>query len=231
MIPSDRQISRWHYQVDTNRLLLDLREAIHDISQQAILQRGCFSIVLAGGSTPEILYKLLVFLDTDWSRWEIYFGDERCLPVGHVDRNDTMADRTWLDHVAVPQSHIHRIGAENGKQGAVDYSVVLESVKYFDLVLLGLGEDGHTASLFPGDETGFQDGIADALFIANAPKLPSQRITLSAKRLSMSNAVWFLSTGRSKYSILKRWRSGELFPASRILPENGVDIFTDQLLD
>ena len=224
------QICRWHCQTDLHDLLTGLRDAIGERAKQAIELRGEFTIVLAGGSTPKALYELLPALNTDWSRWQIYFGDERCLPVGDVDRNDTMAMQSWLAKVPIPAAHIHCIAAEQFQQAAVDYAAQLESVDKFDLVLLGVGEDGHTASLFPGDNTGF-DHTAAAIFITDSPKPPPQRITLSAQRLSRANAVWFLATGSGKRDILQRWRSGEELPVAKIKPPAGVDIFTDQFFD
>jgi 6-phosphogluconolactonase len=226
-----QQITRWHYQPDTQRLLMDLSASIGDCARQAINLRGVFSIVLAGGSTPKALYQLLPSLDTDWTRWQIYFGDERCLPMGDTDRNDTMAMQSWLEKVPIPAARIHCIAAEQFHQAAINYSALLEFVDIFDLVLLGVGEDGHTASLFPGDNTGFSHTAADALFVTDSPKPPSQRITLSALRLSRADAVWFLATGEGKREILQRWRSGEELPVAKIMPFAGVDIFTDQLID
>ena len=223
-----KQECRWHYQPDIQCLLMDLCTAIGDCAQHAISLRGEFSIVLAGGSTPKALYQLLPTLDSDWSRWQIYFGDERCLPVGDVDRNDTMVMQSWLAKVPIPAANIHRIAAEKFQQAAVEYATQLESVDKFDLVLLGVGEDGHTASLFPGDNTGFDQTAAAAIFITDSPKPPPERITLSAQRLNRANAVWFLATDAGKRDILQRWRSGEELPVAKIMPLAGVDVFTDQ---
>ena len=94
---------------DTAALLVDaLCARIARLAAQCCDERGYFTIVLAGGSTPRELYQQLRHLVADWQCWHIYFGDERCLPAGHPDRNDSMAAVAWLDHVAIPPPHIHR---------------------------------------------------------------------------------------------------------------------------
>jgi 6-phosphogluconolactonase len=226
-----KQIYRWHYQADVNQLIFDLRNRIAALAEKSIKDKGIFTVVLAGGSTPKMLYQQLISLQTDWSCWRIYFGDERCLPVGHADRNDTMVKQAWLNHINIPIENIHSIHADKMQIGAVDYSALVNQVTHFDLVLLGLGEDGHTASLFPHDQSGMLVDSPVAVFIDHAPKPPSQRISLSAQRLGGAEAVWFLATGLSKREALLGWRAGESIPASTINCEKGVDIFTDQLFD
>jgi 6-phosphogluconolactonase len=226
-----KQICRWHVQADVNQLVSDLRYRIAALAEKSIKEKGVFTIVLAGGSTPKMLYQQLIDLKTDWSRWQIYFGDERCLPVESADRNDTMAKKAWLNHVNIPTESIHSIDAEQKHLGAVDYSALVNQVNRFNLVLLGLGEDGHTASLFPGDLSGMLENAPSALLINNAPKPPAQRISLSARRLAQSDAVWFLATGATKREVLSDWKAGESIPAEKIICKNGVDIFTDQSVD
>lgn len=182
-------------------------------------------MVLAGGNTPKALYEVLRSEAAEWPAWEIFFGDERCLPSSHPDRNSLMASIAWLDHV--PISAIHVIPAELGPEdGALRYCDTLKSVGEFDLVLLGLGEDGHTASLFPGRKWGSQDAIP----VFDAPKPPSERISLSPSRLGFSRRVCFLVAGESKRHAVSDWRSGKPIPASFILPETGVDIFIESPL-
>jgi 6-phosphogluconolactonase len=223
-----KQNCRWHYQADVNQLIGDLRDRIAVLAENSIKEKGFFTIVLAGGSTPKMLYQQLISLPTDWSRWQIYFGDERCLPIGHIDRNDTMAKQAWLNHISMPKENIHSIHAEKMHLGAVEYSALVNQVNQFDLVLLGLGEDGHTASLFPNDQSGMLVVAPSAVLIDHAPKPPSRRISLSAQRLGGADAVWFLATGVSKREALLAWRAGESIPAATINCENGIDIFTDQ---
>jgi 6-phosphogluconolactonase len=185
-----------------------------------------FRIVLAGGNTPSLVYEHLCGIRSDWDRWHIYFGDERCLPRGHKDRNDRMATLAWLSHVPIPDAQVLAIPAETGAgEGAQSYAREIASVDRFDLVLLGLGEDGHTASLFPGNEIGIGGNSPDVLAVHDAPKPPPERISLSARRLSLTRRLFFLATGKGKARALSAWRRGVAIPASFISPESGVEGF------
>lgn len=223
----EAQIRRWHIESDNDVLINDLTSRIAQLSEETIKSNGFFSMVLAGGSTPKTFYEQLIHLNTDWSCWKIYFGDERCLPTNHPDRNDTMATKAWLNHIDIPAQNIFPIAAENGADGAKAYANVIRNVDYFDLVLLGVGEDGHTASLFPNDYSGIKENSPDVLAVFDAPKFPLERISLSAKCLSRGRNVWFLALGWPKYDALDRWAKGEALPVSYIKPKAGVDIFTD----
>lgn len=208
----------------------------HDMARQASAQilseaalaiaaRGVFRLVLAGGGTPRATYAALRAADADWSRWEIFFGDERCVPAADPERNSKMAAAVWLDHVAIARERIHLIPGELGAQRAAQsYIEVLHNVGEFDFVVLGLGEDGHTASLFPQHEWDTQDDAPDALAIFDAPKPPAQRVSMSAARLSRAHNVMFLVEGNSKLDAVARWRAGEDIPAGAIKPEAGVDV-------
>ena len=103
---------------DADAVALEAAQRILQSAARAIAARGLFRIVLAGGRTPEAAYRLLVGADTDWSRWEIYFGDERCLPVDDAERNSRMAARALLDAVAIPAANVHPIPAEHGAEAA-----------------------------------------------------------------------------------------------------------------
>ena len=187
--------------------------------------------MLAGGNTPRGVYEMLRTADADWSRWHIYFGDERCLPGDDLERNSRMAADTWLDHVAIPSDQVHAIPAERGaREAAPIYSDTLRDVGDFDLVLLGLGEDGHTASLFPGHDWGVAMDSPDALAVFDAPKPPPQRVSLSAARLSRTREVLFLVTGESKRDAVTQWRSGANIPARAIQPQAGVDVLLESSL-
>jgi 6-phosphogluconolactonase len=127
------------------------RREILDQANAAIAKRGRFRLVLAGGTTPTAAYRLLRDRDADWAAWHLYHGDERCLAVGDPERNSLVADEAWLHHVPVPRTQVHPIPAELGAEPAAEaYAAVVAEALPFDLVLLGIGEDGHTASLFPG---------------------------------------------------------------------------------
>jgi len=204
------------------------RELIAEEARQAIRSRGAFHIVLAGGSTPRALYDALRDLDTDWIAWHVYFGDERVLPADDPERNSRMASAAWLDHVPIPRGQIHPIPTERGLDAAVRaYQAVLRGAGDFDLVLLGLGEDGHTASLFPGQYWGEGDAAPDVLAVRDAPKPPPERVSLSAHRLSRARRVIFLVAGAGKRDALLRWQRGERIPAAAVHPPFGADVLLD----
>jgi 6-phosphogluconolactonase len=221
------QHCRWLIYADAAALQQALVRAIEHCANESIKARGAFHIVLAGGHTPAAVYRGLAGRPCDWSAWCVYFGDERCLPQGAADRNDSMARACWLDRVAIPPAQIHPIPAELGAvAGAAAYRRTLAGVAAFDLVLLGLGEDGHTASLFPGQPSDDAAG-SPVLAVHGAPKPPPERISLSAARLGAARQVWFLVSGEGKRQALERWRRGEDIPARRICPAAGVDVHTD----
>lgn len=198
-------------------------ERVVALADSSIKARGQFHLVLAGGSTPKNVYTLLKNINTDWHKWHVYFGDERCLDSAHQDRNSTMAFEAWLNHIDIPAQNIHTIPAELGPvEGANLYNETLSKVGDFDLVLLGLGEDAHTASLFPGHRW---DNNLDALAVFDAPKPPPLRISMSPARLSRSKSVLFLVSGKEKQTAINQWKAGDLIPASTITCNNGVDVF------
>jgi 6-phosphogluconolactonase len=226
-----RQQCRWHAFPTTSALEYAAAQAIFNASQQAISERNAFHLVLAGGTTPRRVYELLSTKDTDWRAWHIYFGDERCLPAGHAERNSSMAAQAWLDHVGIPASQIHIIPAEQGAVAAArTYAKILSRVDVFDLVILGLGEDGHTASLFPNHNWGASPEAAATLAVQDAPKPPSERVSLSARRLSLTRQVMFLVSGASKQQAIMDWRHGKQIPAAAISPDSGVDVYLEEEL-
>ncbi len=204
---------------------------ILDAAAHAITARGQFLIVLAGGETPRGVYRMLRDAKAQWPRWHIYFGDERCVAAADEQRNSSMAAREWLDHVAIPRYQIHAIPAELGAlAGAKDYANTLRTVGDFDLVLLGLGGDGHTASLFPGHDWGLESNAPDVLAVFDAPKAPPERVSLSVARLNRAREVLFLIAGESKGEAVMRWRAGKPLPAAAIQPAAGVDVIVESEL-
>lgn len=222
---------RWHALPD--RCALD-RSAAVDIlaaAHRAIRLRGSFHLVLCGGSTPRGAYARLRGADADWAAWHVYFGDERCVPQDDAARNSRMAAEEWLDHVDIPASQVHAIPAELGAhEGARRYAETLGPVGAFDLVLLGLGEDGHTASLFPGQEWGTAPGAPAVLAVLDAPKPPPERVTMSAARLSRARQVIFLVGGEGKRQAVRDWKAGKVIAARAITPKAGVDVLVDAAL-
>lgn len=222
---------RWHSFDDLSALQEAALGAILDGASMAIQERGRFNLVLAGGETPRGIYQRLRSVPTDWTAWHIYFGDERCMPPTVEELNFCMAGEAWLKHVPIPPSQVHAIPSEiRADKAANEYAQTLRGVDMFDLTLLGLGEDGHTASLFPGNEWGTAPDSPDALAIFNSPKRPPQRVSLSAARLSRSRQIIFLVSGASKHKVVARWRAGENIPARAIMGETGVDVLVESAL-
>ena len=220
---ANQQLTRWFSFADQQAINTAAVDRILDAAKKAIAARGRFLLVLAGGTTPKNIYTLLRSADADWQNWHIYYNDDRCLPVDHAERNSLMAREAWLKHVSIPSGQIHDIPTELGPvEGAQAYAQILQGVDDFDLVLLGLGEDGHTASLFPGKAS---DDSVDAFPVFDAPKPPPERVTISAARLSRTREVIFLVTGAGKQEAVDNWRKGEAIPATLITPENGVDVY------
>jgi 6-phosphogluconolactonase len=216
---------RWHYLETAEQVAREASRHILEAAKEAIKERGQFKLVLAGGSTPEKVYRLLAETDADWNKWYIYHGDERCLPKDHPDRNSLMASRAFLDHVAIPDEQIFDIPAELGPEKAAEsYQHTVANALPFDLVLLGMGEDGHTASLFPGHQ---HDDAELTHAVYNSPKPPPERVSISAKALSDTRQLVFLITGKNKQEAVKNWRAGQAIPIAAITPENPIDIYID----
>jgi len=187
-------------------------------AEKAIAARGAFKIVLAGGTTPEATYRELAKHDSDWSKWHVYIGDERCLPSDDAERNSVMAARSLTNHVSIPTEQMYIIDAEQGAEVAASaYASIVEAALPFDMVLLGMGEDGHTASLFPGHQ---HDLTETTHAVHNAPKPPSDRISLSASALANTAELLMLITGAGKQAPLAQWRAGEALPIASINAQN-----------
>ena len=220
---ANNQTSRWHQFNSQDEINHAAASRILQAAKEAIAKHGSFLVVLAGGSTPKSVYQLLAKEQADWSNWHVFHNDDRCLPVDHAERNSKMAREAWLNHVAIPQSQIHDIPAELGNvEGAKAYAKTLAGVRSFDLVILGLGEDGHTASLFPGHAV---DNSADVVPVFNSPKPPADRVTMSRNRLNNTHEVMFLVTGAGKQEAVDNWLNGVAIPATLIAPASGVDVY------
>ena len=200
---------------DLDELSAAVAQRITELTAQAIAARGVFHVALAGGETPRRCYQKLRTLAIDWTRVQVYFGDERCLPDGAAQRNDRMAFDTLLKHVAIPPASIHAIPAELGaREAATRYAAVLAGIEFLDLVLLGMGEDGHTASLFPDNPA--TDSAAPVVPVFDAPKPPAERVSLGMNTLNAARHKIFLVAGAGKREALKQIASGKTLPAARV---------------
>ena len=171
------------------------------------LHGGARTLVLAGGTTPRRCYELLSRMAVVWGRVSILFGDERCVPPDHPDSNYRMAREALLDRVA--PATVYRMPAELGpKEGAALYAHVVAAAAPLDLVVLGLGEDGHTASLFPGHAALQAQGLT--VGIRDSPKPPPERVTLTLKALQSARRVIILATGAGKAEAVAKAKRGEV---------------------
>ena len=204
---------------------------------EAIEERGRFAVVLAGGSTPRAMYGILArdYSDSiDWNKVHVFFGDERTVSPDHEDSNYRMAREALLDHVTV--GSVHRIKCElPPDEAAAAYEEELreffgEELPRFDLILLGIGSDGHTASLFP--ETPALE-IRDRRVVANpVPKLDTTRVTLTVLVINAARTVTFLVAGEDKAEALKEILEGDAdprrYPARLVQPPGEPDWMLDR---
>ncbi len=221
---------RWHVCMTVAEVRRQAVAWIGRVAREAIATRGVFRLVLAGGETPRGVYEALSTIDTDWNAWQVWFGDERCVAADDPRRNSRMAKETLLGHAAIPPGHVHVIRGELGAElAAAAYRSALAGEPDFDLVLLGLGEDGHTASLFPGDDWGEAPDAPDVLAVHAAPKPPAERVSLSARRLGMTRGALFLVAGAGKREAVAAWRAGGRLAATSIRPPAGVDVLVENI--
>ena len=192
-------------------------------AQKAIEERGRFSVALSGGSTPRAIYQELAKPNhqtgLDWERIHLFWGDERHVPPVHPDSNFKMVKDALLAHIAIPETNIHRVPAElDVQKAAADYDAGLRAFfdgdwPQFDLVFLGMGNDGHTASLFP-----YSSGLNEESrwFIANqVPETGNWRLTLTKNAINAARRVIILVQGESKARMLAEVFSGPYKPEEK----------------
>ncbi len=225
MAMNNPQQLNWHIYEDASSLARDASARIFREARHAIGERDQFNIVLAGGHTPERTYGYLGRGESDWSRWQVFFGDEKIDAEGHL-LNFNMARDALLDVVAIPRQQVNRLMLDAGFEVAVDaYLKKLRRIKAFDLVLLGMGEDGHTASLFPGRALNTVDEL---ICLDDAPFEPRDRISMNYLRLNAARRVMVLIEGERKRDAVKAWLAGEDLPISHITGLDGVDVLIEK---
>ena len=201
-------------------------QAFCDLANTSIESNGIFRVALSGGSTPKRIYELIAERKLDWPHIHWFWGDERNVPLDHADSNARMVHEALLDRVDIPRSNIHEVpvDVETPAEAAKQYEQILRqhfgeaTFPMWDLALQGLGDDAHTASLFP--ET---DAVQEhkRWFVENwVEKLGSYRYTLMAPAINSARQIWFMVAGNGKQNALKTVLSGpnapELYPAQLI---------------
>lgn len=198
---------------------------------QSFLARGYFSVALSGGSTPRALYQLLADTPLAWEHIHFFWGDERCVPPDHADSNYRMTAESLLRRVHIPPENIHRIQGElPPEEAALRYEDALrrffDDAPRFDLILLGMGEDGHTASLFPNSPALHERTRWVAAVPHTTPPPPLvPRVTLTLPVLNAARQVLFLVSGAGKAQrlaeVLHAPTASPSLPASMIRPDHG----------
>ena len=208
-----------------------LADLFVDAAQSAITERGGFYAALAGGTTPKAAYELLAqeprSNNISWKDVFIYFGDERCVPPDDPESNYLMAKKAFLDQVNIPMGNVHRMhGEEDPKQAAIAYTAILHedlgAEPRFDLIMLGMGPDGHTASLFPGNIPSDSHAIVAAPYVE---KFQSYRLTLTPRVINNARQVVIATEGPGKAPALAAVLKGpirpEQYPVQIVRPTNG----------
>jgi len=185
-----------------------------------VTEKGLCHVVLPGGSTPARCLELLAEKPLPWKNIHWYPGDERCYPVGHVERNDTMiTEKLFSQQPLSPQKgtseNFHSIPAELGpKQGAEHYATLIDATGGLDIVVLGMGEDGHTASLFPGNVALHDQRSVVPVY--DAPKPPGERISIGLTALRNAGECIVIATGKNKHEALTKLKQGLVLPVGQV---------------
>jgi|SRR5579862_598013 len=209
-----------------------LADLFISVGQTAMADRGVFRVALAGGNTPRAAYELLAQeprnLALSWSDVFVYFGDERCVPPDDEQSNFRMASKTFLDKVPIPHANVHRMRGEiDPGHAANEYASILRAdladPPMFDLVMLGLGPDGHTASLFPGQPPDIGDVTLVRAVYAESQMM--WRITITPRLINLARTVAFAVEGAAKADILSKVletpRNPTQYPAQIVHPKSG----------
>lgn len=209
-----------HWHVSENLEQASVATALHLASaiEQVLNRKEICRIILPGGNTPAKCFQLLAQNSLPWENIYWYPGDERCYPVGHADRNDLMLQKNlWslLPEGAVTEENVYAIPAELGaEQGARKYREVVMKVTCFDIALLGIGEDGHTASLFPGNAA-LKDKHC-VVAVHDSPKPPAERVSFGINVLRDTELKIVLASGVAKSEVISRIKKGDKLPINSI---------------
>lgn len=223
------------------RIFNSIEELSHDAAAlfveqaaKAIEESGCFLVALNGGGTPNRLFQLLAReyrKKVDWNKVHVFWGDERCVPPQADGSSFGQAKEAFLSQVSIPEENIHRAKGELGPvEASKDYALVLKEFASspfdfprFDLIYLGMGEDGHTASLFPGSPVDVTEPTLPVT--AQYQDRPANRITLTQLVFNQARIVAFMATGPKKAvtlaEVLSERYNPDLYPAQRIAPKEG----------
>jgi 6-phosphogluconolactonase len=228
---------------DPDAVCVEAAKHLIRLSQQCVDERGEFTLALAGGTTPKRFFQILAkppySTAIPWGKTRIFFGDERAVPPDHPDSNYGMANRYLLKHINIDPLRIHRIQSELDPQDAAKgYHITLagflplnhDKKPVFDLVLLGLGDDGHVASLFPGsDILQEQEKHADAVWVESKK---TWRISITLPVINSAHNIWLMVTGESKADIVDRVfnypSEANPLPIEMLKADHGITWYLDE---
>jgi len=204
------------------------------LAQQSIVVRGRFAVALSGGSTPRALYSLLATSEfsgqLDWRKIQLFFGDERCVPPDHGESNYRMVQQSLLAKIVIPRENVHRmLGEIEPAKAAATYedeirktfALTANQLPRFDLIFLGLGDDGHTASLFPASSALREtQALVASTYVE---KFQAHRLTLTLPTINNAAQITFLIAGQTKAAVVKAILAGQgnEAPAARVQPTEG----------
>jgi len=231
--------SQYSYEIysESGQLARAASQRWAELARESIRGRNSFHVALAGGSTPKPVYHLLQQEELEWDKIHLYWGDERDVPTDHPESNYLMVKEALIDHVPIPADNVHPIRVQADIEKSVEeYRQVLDTVHRssdglpcFDLVMLGMGDDGHIASLFPD---------SSALTVANTPvvsvyveKLHSWRVTLTYPVLNAARNLMLLVSGETKAPIVAQVLGGngeEKYPVQKLAPQGRAEWYLDQ---
>ncbi len=217
-----------HLFPDAEELAQGAAAFVASAAEQSIRKRGRFVIALSGGSSPRRLYELLAESEQDWPNWHVFWSDERAVRPDHADSNFGMVKSALLNHIAIPIGNVRRIETERpAPVAARRYEEAIQALlgkkPAFDLVLLGVGEDGHTASLFPGDAA-----VRERAKLVTACRMEGSgpaRVTFTLPLINASRRAAILATGEAKAAMVQRAIEPALrgpdIPAGLVAPSKG----------
>lgn len=221
---------------DTPSLIEAAAEQFVSVARAAIAKRGVFNVALAGGSTPKGLYQKLATSpyveQIDWTRVHLFFGDERCVLPTHEDSNFKMAQEAMIDHVPIPSKNVYRMPTEEGvaPDVAIRYCRKMREVldgEPLDLVLLGLGPDGHIASLFPDTAALDATTMTTSVYVE---KFESWRVTMTYPTINNARQVIVFIAGEAKADIVRDITTDAVkgLPVQRLAPQGDYYWYMDQ---
>ena len=222
---------------DKATLISKTKEIVLEKIAAAIKSHDLCTIALAGGSTPKPLYESLATCDLPWQKIHIFWGDERYVPADNVDSNQFMTRQVWLDRISIPDANIHPMPTEgtNPEQDALTHEKELKSFfklseefPPFDIIILGMGDDGHTASLFPNTEV--LKETKKLVSVGNKSGQP--RLTFTVPLINQAKCVLFLVSGANKKKVLGKIfaldENSYLYPARLIQPQGELRWLLDE---